>query len=144
VLAAMVLWGIGFDHYATLPPTSYGQAQASADWFLAHQIEGPVLSDLDTVGLFLVHSASDDDGFPVSAVYDAGLYGSVIDGARCEERDQGYRFVLVDTAAMDKPLHGVRNFIYEPLSRHRAGMADNRCLTRVYDDGAVAILERSR
>jgi hypothetical protein len=142
VTAAIIAYFVGFQYYSGFPPTSYAQTRISADWFLAHQVKGPILSDLDTLGLYLV-AGSHEEGFPTSVVYDSQLYASVVVPEECNNTDTAYRFVIVNSQGITASLHGIRNRIYEPLSRHMDGIQANPCLNRIYDDGSISIFSRA-
>jgi CDP-diglyceride synthetase len=138
VFVAFMTFAIGFRHYSDSPPTSYAQTQLGSKWFFERQPWGPVLTDLDTWGLFLVTGGDLDRDFPASYPYDSEFYATVVEPEQCLNADS-YAFVIVDTSGIDKPLHGIHNRLYEPLSGHMDGIRANTCLNRIYDDGAITI-----
>lgn len=141
--AAIVGYILALDYYFTVPPTSYSETRSSTQWIAEHEVRDPILADLQSGGLFL-SSLGSDDYYPQLFQYDSQLYRSVIDASELAPASQQYGYLLVDAAALHKPLHGVSNHHYEPLSEHQTELLNNSSLGKVYDDGSTWLFRNLR
>ena len=141
-LVTIITYLLGLKHYTTNPPTSYSETMAGSNWLLGQRLSGPILSDLDTLGQFLVAASESTAIFPRTLTYDAITYQSVVENTGVEDNRSEYELVLIDAKNLSKPLHGISNKYFEPLSLHVSSITGNDGLTKIYDDGRLWIFIR--
>lgn len=144
VLTAAMTFFIGWQFYLTLDQSTYDEIASSSDWIASQQIDGIVLSDLDTFGLYLVSSSSNSEDYPSLMHYDSEQYESLINPGAHSNSVARYDYVMIDAKGIGKPIHGISNRIYEPLAFHMEEIEMNSFLSKFYDDGNIWLMVRGR
>lgn len=143
VLAAGMTFYNAYRYYDDFSLSSYEQAERVTNWINENPIKQPGLSDLDTQGMITVLASRSDAPIPKIHLFDTDSYGSMLDADLLVAKQSEYETILAATGRSPVPLHGVSNYLFEPLAFHEQELGANYLLDRIYDDGSYLIYVRT-
>jgi len=108
--------------------------------------DGRVLSDLGTLGIYLLEDGRRGESF-LPCYYSAPRYAAIIGYSGPTEQGEGLQgcdVLVINLAAADRPTASIGWRYYEPLAPYMSRIDANPRLQRVYDDGVTVVYRISR